>query len=156
MRLTSLCVTAALVAACGGSSFTAAPGDGGSGGDGGGAADSGKGDGGSSGDAASMGDGGNGGIDGGIGTSDGASTEAGPQCPDERGKYTLIASGAGCGDLSMSAPQCITQSACIITFLSASAGGAGRALNGAANLAGDGSFMDATIREGTIQRTGCT
>ena len=83
-----------------------------------------------------------------------AAVDAGA-CPDEHGKYTVIATGLGCGDLAPTAPQCIQQSAaCRITLLSSGSAGA-KALNGTADLAGDGSFTGAAIKEGTVNRTGC-
>jgi hypothetical protein len=82
-----------------------------------------------------------------------ASVDAGP-CPDQRGAYSVAISGQGCGDLNASAPECITQSACAITFTSSAAAG-GNALNGAAMLGMDGSFTGAAITEGTSNRTGC-
>jgi hypothetical protein len=44
-----------------------------------------------------------------------ASLDAGP-CPDQQGAYSIATSGQGCGDLSATAPECVTQSACAITF----------------------------------------
>jgi hypothetical protein len=79
-----------------------------------------------------------------------ASLDAGP-CPNQAGAYSIALSGAGCGDLSATAPECITQSACAVTF-TASAGG----LAGTASLGMDGSFTGAAITEGTGNRTGCT
>jgi hypothetical protein len=80
--------------------------------------------------------------------------DAGP-CPDEHGAYTISISGQGCGDLAASAPECITQNACAITFASNPATG-GKALNGTASLGMDGSFTGAALTEGTSNRTGCT
>jgi hypothetical protein len=77
-------------------------------------------------------------------------------CPDEHGAYSIMLSGQGCGDLSSSAPECVKQTACALTFVSSSPGGPGKGLNGTANLASDGSFMGAAITEGTAMRTGCT
>jgi hypothetical protein len=76
-------------------------------------------------------------------------------CPDQRGAYSVALSGAGCGDLDATAPQCITQPVCTIT-LAATSGSSGTALNGTAMLGMDGSFTGAAITEGTVNRTGCT
>lgn len=82
-----------------------------------------------------------------------ALVDAGP-CPDQHGAYSVAISGQGCGDLDSNAPECITQSACAITFASSAPAG-GNALNGTAGLAMDGSFTGAAITEGTVNRTGC-
>jgi hypothetical protein len=76
--------------------------------------------------------------------------DAGP-CPDQHGAYTIALSGQGCGDLSATGPECVTQSACAITFASTGGG-----LSGTATLGMDGSFTGAAITEGTGNRTGCT
>jgi hypothetical protein len=78
-----------------------------------------------------------------------AATDAGP-CPDQHGAYSVAISGQGCGNLDASAPECITQTACAITFAS------NAALDGSAMLGMDGSFTGAAIMEGTVNRTGCT
>jgi hypothetical protein len=80
--------------------------------------------------------------------------DAGP-CPDEHGAYSVALAGAGCGDLAASAPQCIQQNTCTITFGSSGSGGT-KALNGDATLLIDGVFTGAAIKEGSVQRTGCT
>jgi hypothetical protein len=82
-----------------------------------------------------------------------ASGDAGP-CPDQHGAYSVAISGQGCGDLNASAPECITQSACTVTFTSSAPAG-GNALNGSAMLGMDGAFLGAAITEGTVNRTGC-
>ena len=117
--------------------------------DAGGGADGGRTDGGSSGDsgAADV-------VTGGDAIAVEAAVEAGA-CPDEHGKYTVVETGLGCGDIAAGAPQCIQESAsCRITLVSNGSGGA-KALNGSADLAGDGSFTGAAIKEGTVNRTGC-
>jgi hypothetical protein len=86
-------------------------------------------------------------------SSKGNSVDAGP-CPDQHGAYSIAISGQGCGDLNATAPECITQTACAITFASNAPGGP-TALNGTAMLAMDGSFTGAAITEGTGNRTGC-
>jgi hypothetical protein len=83
-----------------------------------------------------------------------ASFDAGP-CPDQHGEYSISLSGQGCGDLAATAPECIMQTACGITFASNPASG-GQALNGTASLGMDGAFTGAAITEGTSNRTGCT
>ena len=82
-----------------------------------------------------------------------ASVDAGP-CPDQHGAYSVAISGQGSGDLNASAPECVTQSACTITFASSAPAG-GNALNGTAMPAMDGSFTGAAITEGTANRSGC-
>jgi hypothetical protein len=89
-----------------------------------------------------------------CGSSNGNTSDAGP-CPDQHGAYSIVLSGQGCGDLNASAPQCVTQNACTITFASSSPA-AGNALNGTAMPGMDGSFTGAAIMEGTGNRTGCT
>jgi hypothetical protein len=75
-------------------------------------------------------------------------------CPNQRGAYSVVISGQGCGDLNASAPQCVTQNVCTISFTSTVPAGAA-ALNGSAMLAADGSFTGAAIMEGTGGRSGC-
>jgi hypothetical protein len=87
-------------------------------------------------------------------TVDATSADAGP-CTGERGAYSISLGGQGCGDLNASAPECVVQSACGITFVSNSPGGV-NGLNGTASLGADGSFTGAAITEGTGNRTGCT
>jgi hypothetical protein len=84
------------------------------------------------------------------GKPDASPFDAGP-CPDQHGAYSISLSGQGCGNLSATGPECITQNACAITFTT-SAGG----LAGTAALGMDGSFTGAAINEGTSNRTGCT
>jgi hypothetical protein len=167
------CFLVLAVAACGGSSFTAAPMTGGEGGAEAGA-ESGAAEGGGSVDAAGAeGGGGDAGAprDGGGGTADGATdapatqdaSDAGMPCPAVRGTYmvTLVtgaAGGTGCGDLDPSAAQCIRQpvGSCTIDFISNVSGGGPPAINGSAMLGADGAFGMATLTEGTVDRTGCT
>jgi hypothetical protein len=84
-----------------------------------------------------------------CGSSSGGTSDAGP-CPDQHGAYSIAISGQGCGDLSATGPECITQNACAIAFASAAGG-----LTGSASLGMDGSFTGAAITEGTLNRTGC-
>jgi len=72
-----------------------------------------------------------------------------------RGGYSIASSGAGCGDLSTTASQCIQQVGCSASFISNPAGSE-RALNGTTTLGSDGSFTNGSITEGTASRTGCT
>ena len=85
-------------------------------------------------------------------------------CPNVIGGYSfLVASGLGCGDLDVTAKQCILYggaagNACLIHFQSEQPT-PGRAINGpnpAADLLADGTFSGAALREGTFNRTGCT
>jgi hypothetical protein len=98
------------VAACG-QSFTSAPVDGGH-------PDGGGGDGplsGSDGDATAT----DVGTDAGAPKPDASMHDDGPACPDEHGSYTLASKGTGCGvAFSDSAPECISQTACMITLVS--------------------------------------
>ena len=95
--------------------------------------------------------------DTGSGDANGADSAA---CPDEHGRYTIMLSGGGCGNLDKAAAQCVAQTACGISFASSS-GTSGKALDSDPNapipLAADGSFTGATITEGTgaAARTGC-
>jgi hypothetical protein len=81
-------------------------------------------------------------------------------CPDVTGSYAVtIVQAVGCGDLSANARQCIRASVasiCDVTFVSASPAGSILAINGNASIQVDGSFTGAALREGTVQRTGCT
>jgi hypothetical protein len=149
-----------LVLACSGSDATVGEGTGdastdGSGGGGDGATDaSGSGDGSGTGDGAASGDGA---TSGDASASDAAGGDArgdAAACPDEHGKYSVVATGLGCGDLAVTASQCIMQTACAITFSSSGSNGT-KALNGDANLMSDGSFSGASIKEGNVNRTGC-
>jgi hypothetical protein len=88
-----------------------------------------------------------------ISSSDAAGDAA--ACPDEHGKYSYVATGLGCGDLGVGSPECIRQTACAITFVSAPSN-AMAGLNGDPTIASDGSFTGGSIREGTLQRSGCT
>jgi hypothetical protein len=91
--------------------------------------------------------------------------DAGADCPDEHGSYQIASTGPGCGaDLSDTAPQCITQMGCSITFVSMPSGGATTGpsgLNGGP-IAVDkgGGFTGATIYEGDgtngTPRKGCS
>jgi hypothetical protein len=85
----------------------------------------------------------------------GADSPAMP-CPYELGAYTVMLSGAGCGDLVASAPECIHAGATACRVVLASQGTAGSALNGTVDLNANGGFASGAIMEGTVQRTGCT
>lgn len=78
-----------------------------------------------------------------------------PSCPDMHGAYSIVLTGVGCGDLSSTAPQCIQQVGCSISFISNPAS-APRALNGSTTIGADGSFTNAVVTEGTSSRSGCT
>src|SRR5215831_11876736 len=109
--------------------------------------------GGSGGSGGSSGSGGS----GGTGGSGGSSVDAGP-CPSVFGRYSmLMTTGAGCGDLNTSAPQCIagTNQACFAHFMSVVSGGGAGAVNGGAMLQMDGSFNNANLIFGSVQRSGC-
>jgi hypothetical protein len=82
----------------------------------------------------------------------------GAPCPDVSGAYSIaILQGAGCGDLSAIARQCIQQDAlgCAITFVSQGSSNTA-AINGDPTLQADGSFDGAALTEGSVDRTGCT
>jgi len=87
-----------------------------------------------------------------------ASTDApAAPCPDVRGSYAVtVVQALGCGLVSASAPQCIRQMACGITFRSMVSGGGAPAVNGDASLQSDGSFANAALTEGLVNRSGCT
>jgi hypothetical protein len=92
---------------------------------------------------------GNGGTDA---SSDGASAP----CPDELGAYTVMTAGAGCGDLAAGASQCIQTGAASCQVQLVSQGAAGSALNGTVGLDMSGSFGSGAVKEGSVQRSGCT
>jgi hypothetical protein len=78
-------------------------------------------------------------------------------CPDVGGAYSItILEVAGCGDLNPLAPQCIVQDpqGCSIQFVSQGAGNTA-AINGDPTVASDGSFADGSLKEGSVDRTGC-
>jgi hypothetical protein len=81
-------------------------------------------------------------------------------CPDVRGAYAIVVvEGLGCGDLNSTAPQCIRQgqpAACGIAFRSTTSGGAMPAVDGNASLENNGTFADASLTEGSVDRSGCT
>jgi hypothetical protein len=80
-----------------------------------------------------------------------------PSCPNIAGAYAVvIVEAAGCGDLSATAPQCIQQDAlgCALTFVSMGLANTA-AVNGNATLQGR-NFSDAQLKEGTVDRSGCT
>ncbi len=88
-------------------------------------------------------------------------------CPNTLGGYSLlVATGLGCGDLKTTAKQCIvpggigpTSNKCFIRFNSEQPG-PDRAVNGpnggGLDLKSDGTFDNAALKEGSINRTGCT
>ncbi|WP_205287559.1 hypothetical protein, partial [Escherichia coli] len=93
--------------------------------------------------------------DSGNGNDSGGGPDA-AACPDESGAYTVMLSGQGCGDANANTSQCIKQMSCDITFSSVAPNPNSKtALNGMAAIAIDGSFMNAAIKEGTVNRTGC-
>jgi hypothetical protein len=93
------------------------------------------------------------GADGGTdASSDGASVP----CPDELGAYTVMTAGPGCGDLAAGAPQCIQVGAASCQVQLVSQGAAGSALNGTVDLDMSGNFASGAVKEGSVQRTGCT
>jgi hypothetical protein len=88
-------------------------------------------------------------------------------CPNSLGGYApLVATGMGCGDFNALAKECIlpvtsggssTANACLIRFNSEQPATI-PAVNGpqlGADLKPDGTFDNATLRLGTIVRTGC-
>jgi hypothetical protein len=102
---------------------------------------------------------------GGIGTSQscvatlvrsGKTCAAAPPCPDERGAYTVMIAGAGCGDLAAGAPQCIEAGSAACQVKLVSQGAAGSALNGTVDLDMSGNFASAAVKDGSVQRSGCT
>jgi hypothetical protein len=72
-------------------------------------------------------------------------------CPDEAGAYSIALTGAGCGNLSATASECVMQDVCTITLTTTGGG-----LAGTTPLGTDGSFANGAITEGTGNRTGCT
>jgi hypothetical protein len=85
-----------------------------------------------------------------------SSSSSGGTCPNELGAYTVMITGAGCGDLAAGAPQCIKAGSMPCQVLLVSQGTAGSALNGTVDLDMTGGFVNGAITEGTAQRTGCT
>jgi hypothetical protein len=64
--------------------------------------------------------------------------------------------GAGCGNLTAGAPQCIQAGATACQVKLVSQGTTGSALNGTVDLDTSGSFTAGAVTEGTGGRTGCT
>jgi hypothetical protein len=90
-------------------------------------------------------------------TSSGTTSSSGSApCPDELGAYSVAGAGAGCGDLAAGAPQCIQAGGAICQVQLVSQGPAGSALNGTVDLDMSGNFANGAVKEGTVQRTGCT
>jgi hypothetical protein len=80
-----------------------------------------------------------------------------PACPNVAGSYAVVLVDAtGCGDLSITAPQCIQQDplGCAVTFVSQGSSNTA-AINGDATLQGR-SFTGAQLKEGTVDRSGCS
>jgi hypothetical protein len=96
------------------------------------------------------------GSDGGGPTKDaGGGADSGLLCPDEGGKYTIALEGQGCGNLSASSSECITQPSCNAFIAPLSGGGQGLGTNSPVSLGLDGSFTMGSIKEGNLDRTGC-
>jgi hypothetical protein len=89
-------------------------------------------------------------------TCDAADGAAAQPCPDELGSYTVALTGAGCGNLTAGAPQCIQAGAAVCQVKLSSQGAAGSALNGTVDLDMTGNFSGGAVTEGTGNRTGCT
>lgn len=64
--------------------------------------------------------------------------------------------GAGCGDLAAGAPQCIKAGSSPCQIQLVSQGPTGSALNGTVTVDTSGDFTGGAIKEGSVQRTGCT
>ncbi len=173
-RASALVSAAALAVACGGSSSAslgsendassdASNGvDTGIGADGSGGMDSGAcpgcvDSGGTDGALGEAGDSGGSGDSGGPGDSGGdAPTDASRPCPIVGGAYSImLIDNAGCGNFNSNAPQCIVQTACTISFSSVVSAGF-PAINGDPTLQNDGSFTFGALKEGNVNRTGCT
>jgi hypothetical protein len=115
-----------------------------------------------SGTSAGGGGNGTGGNTGGTGGTAASSTSAstgsggGPPCPDANGTYATIShQGAGCGDITDTATACVVSPA-MCTFDADSGNSIGASIHGEFVLAQDGTFDNAAIRIGSVQRTGCT
>ena len=91
----------------------------------------------------------------GVGGAGGSGGAAG--CPsDLSGAYTVTDVGLGCGDLATSAKQCVVLPQQVCSFLLTSGDPNGpQAVNGVVMLGPDGTFSDAALKFGTVQRTGC-
>ena len=86
----------------------------------------------------------------------GTTPDTGPAaCPVESGQYSLVLSGAGCGDTSATVTECIQQQQCSIDI--DFGGGSGKGLKSSNPIPNqsDGSFTGAAIEEGSSNRTGC-
>jgi hypothetical protein len=90
-------------------------------------------------------------------TTDTTSTTPPPPCPIINGLFKMTAQGQGCGDLDLTAPQCIkeTMNFCTILFVS-KPGTTGDGINGLAMVDMAGNFTGASLKEGSAMRTGCT
>jgi hypothetical protein len=112
-------------------------------------------------------DGGNNGDGGGDGSTtqnDGSSNpdvimtpDTGTTCPVEAGKYSLVTSGAGCGNTATTGFECITQTQCTIDLAYIGSGSSSMGLKDTTpiQLKSDGSFDNGAIQEGTANRSGC-
>jgi hypothetical protein len=74
------------------------------------------------------------------------------------GAYTMSATGQGCMSLDPSAKECIkeTGSLCVILLTSGLPGAMNNGIDGTATLDSNGDFTNATLKEGSATRTGCT
>lgn len=107
-------------------------------------------------DSAMVGDGATG-SDGAMAQESGGGDSA-AACPDVFGRYDgLAATGLGCADFDTTAPQCIraTTVSCELSFTSVPATGTAGAVNGVAELQGDGTFSNAALKLGSIDHSGC-
>lgn len=174
---TVVIAAAAIIAACGGSSSTVTdtPDSGGGSGPDGSVANT---DGAAGGDSAGSVD--TGGGNDGSNASDGGNDASflgdsaltldgndGGGCPNTLGGYSpLVATGMGCGDFNSLAKQCIlpasgagsSMNACVVRFNSEQPATI-PAVNGpmlGVDIKADGTFDNAALRLGTINRTGCT
>jgi hypothetical protein len=80
-----------------------------------------------------------------------------PACPKETGAYTVTDVGQGCGDLDITASECIkeTPNGCQVLLVS-KAGVTGRAVDGTVGLDANGDFTGGMLKLGSTARTGCT
>jgi hypothetical protein len=67
-----------------------------------------------------------------------------------------VVDGAGCGNLNRLALECVVQTTCTIQFQSRVAAAGVTGIDGDPTLQSDGTFAGAALKEGTVNRTGCT
>ncbi len=97
--------------------------------------------------------------DSGTGGGEAGTVDAsGPGCPNVAGSYSItLTQSGGCGNLGITASQCIRNNGgCNYELRSNAASGGNAAIDGSFTLSANGTFDNAALQEGNANRTGCT